>query len=99
MEIGFLELKGKVALVTGGAVRLGRAISLALASKGMKVVINYNSSAAKAEETLNEIESHGGKAMIFQADVSSGENVKRLVSAALDRFGRIDVLVNNAAIF
>jgi len=94
-----MELDKKVALVTGGAVRLGRAISLALASKGMQIVIDYNSSAAKAEETRNEIESHGGEAIIVQADVSSGENVKRLVEAALDRFGRIDVLVNNAAVF
>src|SRR5579871_3633350 len=94
-----MELKGKVALVTGGAVRLGRAISLALAAKGMKVAINYNSSANQAEQTLSDIKSSGGEAMIIQADVSSGNDVKKLVDTVIDRYGRIDVLVNNAAIF
>ncbi|HZS47870.1 MAG TPA: SDR family oxidoreductase [Blastocatellia bacterium] len=94
-----MNLQGRVALVTGGAVRIGRAISLALAAKGMKVAINYNSSTLAAQQTLNEMQSNGGEAIIVQADVSVGDNVKRLFDTVIDRYGRVDVLINNAAIF
>lgn len=94
-----MDLTGRVALVTGGAVRLGRATSLALAARGMKVVINYHKSASQAAETVRAIEQLGSEALAIQADVAQGEEVQRLVQSALTRFGRIDVLINNAAIF
>ena len=94
-----MELKGQVALITGGAVRLGRAISLALASRGMRLVIAYNSSGLEALETLKEAEALGGEGIAIQADVSKDGHVDRLVSLAINHFGRIDVLINNSAIF
>src|SRR5882724_2889893 len=94
-----MELNGRVALVTGGAIRLGRAISLALAARGMRLVINYHSSDEEAEQTLKDVEAFGTEAIAIQADVSKNDDVDRMVSSAIDHFGVIDVLVNNAAIF
>ena len=94
-----MELNGRVAIVTGGAIRLGRAISLALASRGMKVVINYHSSDSEAKQTLKDVEALGAEAIAIQADVSKNSDVERLISSAVDHFGKVDVLINNAAIF
>ena len=90
-------LKGKVAVVTGGARDIGRAISVGLAKEGAKVVVNYYSSEAGANETVNEIKSFGGEAIAVQADISNLEGIKHLKAKAVKAFGdKIDILVNNA---
>jgi len=92
------ELEGKVALVTGGARNIGRAICRALAAGGASVMINANSSLADAEETRALIEADGGRAAVHIADVTDPEAVAAMVAATVARFGRLDMLVNNAAI-
>ena len=92
------ELEGKVALVTGGARNIGRAICRSLASGGASVMINANTSKAEAEETRAMIEAAGGTADVHVADVTRPDAVAGLVEATVRRFGRIDILVNNAAI-
>ena len=94
-----MDLNGKAALVTGGAVRVGKAIALALAAAGADVVINYHSSADAAIETVAEIEALGRRALAVQADVSQGSQVQTLVDAAVERLGRLDVLVNSASLW
>jgi len=94
-----MELSGKIALVTGGAVRVGRAITLALAGEGMRVVVHYNSSSADADRLVDEIRAGGGDAMSIGADLSRGGEVERLAREAVEAFGGIDVLVNNASVF
>ena len=90
-------LKGKVAVVTGGSRDIGRAISVRLASEGAKVCINYNSSEAKALETLEMVKAAGGTAIIFKADVTKADEVAAMFQAAAEAFGgTIDILVNNA---
>jgi pteridine reductase len=88
-----------VALVTGGAVRVGRAISSALAEDGYRLVIHYNSSSGPADELVDEIRSAGGKAVAIGADLADADAVRRLASEAVDAFGGIDLLVNNASVF
>lgn len=91
------DLKGKVALVTGGGRDIGRAISLALADAGASVAINYHSSSAAAEKVVDEISGKGGSAIAIRADVSRADEAERLVAETCVAFGdRIDVLVNNA---
>ena len=92
------ELSGKVALVTGGARNIGRAISLALAAAGAAVVVNARASRADADETLASIRSAGGDGAVHMADVTDPGAVGRMVEAAVGRFGRLDILVNNAAV-
>jgi pteridine reductase len=94
-----MELSGKVALVTGGAVRVGRAISLALADEGMRLVVHYNSSSGPAEELCAEIARRGGEAVAIGADLAQGEQVAWLAREAATVFGGVDVLVNNASVF
>lgn len=89
-------LSGKVAIVTGGSRGLGRAIAEDLAANGAKVVVNYNSSAAAAEEVVAAIEANEGEALAVKADVSQFDDAQALAQAALDKFGQIDILVNNA---
>lgn len=92
------SLKGKVAIVTGGAVGIGAAISKELANNGVKVILNYNSSSKAAEDLVTSIQENGGEAIAVQADVSISEEATKLVNAAIDKFGRLDILVNNAGI-
>jgi len=92
-------LHGQVALVTGGAKRLGRAISLALAGAGARVAVNYHTSAKEAAELVKEIQRQGSEAAAIQADVSRPGEVKKLVAAAEKQLGGVDILVNNAGIF
>ncbi len=92
-----MKLTGKVALVTGAAQGIGRAIALLLAQNGADVVIS-DVNLAKAEETAKEIEGAGRRAMPVRVDVSRAEEVEGMVQAILDRFGHIDILVNNAGI-
>jgi 3-oxoacyl-[acyl-carrier protein] reductase/pteridine reductase len=92
-------LAGKGVLVTGGARRLGKAIALAAAEAGAQVVFTYLNSAEQAAQTLAEIEQMGAKGWNVQCDLRQEESVVRAVRIALDRLGRLDVLVNNAGTF
>ena len=92
------ELQGRVALVTGGARNIGRAIALALADAGAAVVVNARTSRDEAESVVREIERAGGKSMAHLADVTDERAVNAMAQAALGGFGRIDILVNNAAV-
>ena len=94
-----MDLAGRTALVTGGAVRVGRGITLTLARAGANVVINYNTSADEAQQAAAEAEALGVQAVPVQADVTDDGQVQAMVAAAADRFGTIDVLVNNASTF
>jgi NAD(P)-dependent dehydrogenase (short-subunit alcohol dehydrogenase family) len=87
------------ALVTGGALRLGRAISLDLAAQGWQVGVHYNTSAGPAEELVREIEAHGGRAVALQADLTKEDELRCLVPACAERLGVPTLLVNNAARF
>lgn len=88
-----------VALVTGGAVRVGRAISTALAGAGYRLAINYHSSDVAAEELVEEVSDAGGEAAAWRADVSRRADVEMMVDSVSERFGRLDLVVNNAAVF
>jgi 3-oxoacyl-[acyl-carrier protein] reductase len=92
------RLRGAVAIVTGASRGIGRAIALALAGEGASVVVNYASSSAAAEQVVAEIATAGGEALALQADVSKSEQVDALLNAAMEKWGRVDVLVNNAGI-
>lgn len=92
------HLKGKVAIVTGASRGIGRATALALAAEGAQVVVNYASSSASADQVVAEIIGMGGDAIALAADVSKPEEVDALFAAAMEKWGRIDVLVNNAGI-
>jgi NAD(P)-dependent dehydrogenase (short-subunit alcohol dehydrogenase family) len=94
-----MEVEGKVALVTGGARRVGRAISLGLAGAGADVIVDYHSSADAAAEVVELVRAAGRRAIAVQADVSSAAGIRRLVDAARAEFGRLDILVNNASLF
>jgi pteridine reductase len=94
-----LPLQGRVALVTGAAKRLGRAVALRLAEEGADVVIHYRSSQAEAQDAVKEIEKHGRRAVAIAADLSEVSEIKRLVDEAGKHFGRLDILVNSAANF
>jgi 3-oxoacyl-[acyl-carrier protein] reductase len=91
-------LAGKMAVVTGAGRNIGAAIARALAADGAAVIVNVRSSGAEAEAVAREIEAAGGAAMPFVADVADPQAVARMVEAAIKRFGRIDILVNNAAL-
>jgi 3-oxoacyl-[acyl-carrier protein] reductase/pteridine reductase len=92
-------LSGKSALVTGGARRIGRAIALALAAEGADVAITFLKSGHQAQDTAREIEALGVRAVALECDVRSEVSVRAAVAAAVERFGRLDVVVNNAAVF
>ncbi|RLA93966.1 MAG: 3-oxoacyl-ACP reductase [Deltaproteobacteria bacterium] len=91
-----MKLEGKVAVVTGGSRGVGRAISIAFAQEGADVVVNYATRPQAAEEVVKEIEGLGRRAVAVGADVATTEGAERVVGAAVENFGRIDVLVNNA---
>lgn len=93
-----MRLKEKVALVTGASRGLGKAIATHLAQEGARVVVNYAKNAEKAEKVVAAIQSSGGTALAVQADVSCLEEVEKMVDNIYERFGRIDVLVNNAGV-
>ena len=92
------ELAGKVAVVTGAGRNIGRAIALQLAQAGASVVVNVRSNQAEADGVVREIEAAGGKAMTALADVADPAAVEAMAQAAVKRFGRIDILVNNASL-
>jgi 3-oxoacyl-[acyl-carrier protein] reductase len=92
------QLKGQVALVTGASRGIGKAIALALACQGAKIVVNYARSSSAADEVVQEITEAGGEAIAIQGDVSKSDEVDTLIQNILDQFGTVDVLVNNAGI-
>lgn len=92
------ELAGKVAVVTGAGRNIGRAIALQLAQAGASVVVNVRSNQAEADGVVREIEAAGGKAIAALADVADPAAVEAMAQAALKRFSRIDILVNNASL-
>jgi NAD(P)-dependent dehydrogenase (short-subunit alcohol dehydrogenase family) len=94
-----LKLNGKVALVTGAARRLGRAVALRLAEQGADVAVHYRNSEDEARETVAAIEKAGRQALAIAADLSSVSEIRRLVAQVGAEFGRLDVLVNSAANF
>ena len=92
------ELNGKVAIVTGAGRNIGRAIALTLAEGGASILVNARSSRAEAETVVREIEAAGGSALVHIGDVADPKAVQAMADAALNQFGRIDILVNNAAL-
>lgn len=95
---GNKELAGKVAIVTGAGRNIGRAIALALADAGASVVVNVRSNQVEADNVVRAIEAGGGKAAAVLGDIGDEKTAAALAEAALKRFGRIDMLVNNAAL-
>src|SRR5215472_2574896 len=93
------SLGGKVALVTGSAKRLGRAVAMRLAEEGAEVIIHYRSSQSEAQDAVQQIEKLGRRAVAICADLGSVRDIKRLFDEAGKHFGRLDILVNSAANF
>ncbi|MEM1239583.1 MAG: 3-oxoacyl-[acyl-carrier-protein] reductase [Cyanobacteria bacterium P01_H01_bin.26] len=91
-------MQDQVAIITGSSRGIGKAAALALAAEGASVVVNYARSSAAADDVVDEITEAGGSAVALQADVSQEDQVDALVKTTKDKFGRIDVLVNNAGI-
>ena len=92
------SLEGKVSLVTGAAVGIGRAIAVAYGREGASVVVNYSKSRHEAEETARLVAQAGGEATLIQADVAQDRQVRAMVAQTLEKLGRLDILVNNAGI-
>jgi 3-oxoacyl-[acyl-carrier protein] reductase len=92
------ELTGKVAVVTGAGRNIGRAIALTLAEGGASVLVNARSNRAEAEAVAREVEAAGGKAIVHIGDVADAKSVQAMADAAVRQLGRIDILVNNAAL-
>jgi 3-oxoacyl-[acyl-carrier protein] reductase len=92
------ELTGRVAIVTGAGRNIGRAIALELAAGGAAIVVNGRGNRANIEAVVGEIGARGGKALAVIADVTNEDAVERMAAAAIEHFGRIDILVNNAAV-
>jgi pteridine reductase len=92
-------LQGQVALVTGGAKRIGRAVALRLAREGADVVVHYNLSKAEADDTEAEIANLGRKSIAVQADLRNVSQIQRMFQQVSAKFGRLDILINNAANF
>ena len=93
-----LSLSDRVAVVTGGSRGIGRAIALEMARRGASVVVNYNKSLEAAESVVSDIKASGGKAVSFQSDVSDPQAAQNLIKFAIDTFGDLHILVNNAGI-
>src|SRR6266851_252805 len=93
------SLNGRVALVTGSAKRLGRAVALRLAQEGADVVVHHRSSSAEAQSAVAEIEKFGRRGVAVAADLSKLSEIRRLFEETAKEFGRLDILINNAANF
>ncbi|MGR6329654.1 glucose 1-dehydrogenase [Sphingomonas sp. XXL09] len=93
------KLSGKVAIVTGASKGIGAGIAKALAAEGAAVVVNYASSQADADAVVGGIAAAGGQAIAVRGDVTKADDARALVTAAVERFGRLDVLVNNSGIY
>ena len=92
------NLQGKIALVTGGSRGIGKAISIELARAGATVIINYSKDDLSAEETLKEIKSLGGYSKLYKGDISNYDVCKGMIEYIVNTFGKIDILINNAAV-
>ena len=93
-----MRLKDKVALVTGSSRGIGKAIAIAFAKEGAKIVVNYCNSEKKALEVVNEIKKLNSEAIAIKCDVSDEKQIKEMINKSIKQFGRIDILVNNAGI-
>jgi NAD(P)-dependent dehydrogenase (short-subunit alcohol dehydrogenase family) len=93
-----MKLEGKIAVVTGSSRGIGKGIALELAQQGADVIVHYNNSAESAEELVREIKKTGRRTKAVRADMGRIEDVRRLISTAIEEFGGIDILVNNAAV-
>ena len=93
------RLNGKVAVVTGASKGIGAAIAKSLAAEGASVVVNYASSKAGADKVVNEITAAGGKAVAVQGDVTEAAQVQGIVDTAVEKYGRLDILVNNSGVY
>ena len=93
-----LSLEGRVAVVTGASRGIGRAIALELAQRNAAVIVNYNTSEGAAEEVVNQILADGGQAKFVKADVSDFQHAQALIKTAVDTYGGLDILINNAGI-
>ncbi len=91
-------LTGKIAVVTGASRGIGRAIAIEMASQGATVIVNYNGSEAKAQETKSFIQEKGGSAEIYQCNVADFEQCEKFFKQIIEKYGRVDILVNNAGI-
>jgi len=91
-----MSLRDQVAVVTGSATGIGAAVALKLSSQGARVVINYTKSEAEARETMAQVQAKGGEAVLGQGDVASDADCRRIADTAVQKWGRIDMLVNNA---
>jgi pteridine reductase len=94
-----MDLSGRTALVTGGARRIGRAITMALAARGARVAVHYGSSVADADRVVAEVRTGGGVAEAFAADLADARAVLGLATDVTARLGPVDVLINNASVF
>jgi len=94
-----INIKHKVALITGGAHRVGKAITMMLAENGANVVVNYNSSDVAAQQTVIEAEALGVEALAIQCDVADHQAVQRMADQVQDRFGGVDIIINSASLF
>ncbi len=90
------QFNERIAVVTGGSRGIGRGISLELARRGATVIVNYQKSADAANEVVAAITAAGGQGLVVQADVSQEEGANRLIKTAIDTYGKIDILINNA---
>lgn len=93
-----MELKDKVVLITGSSSGIGKTTAIRFAKEGAKLGINYRENKAGGEETVKEIESLGGEALLIQADISDPKQVEKMFDELISKFGTIDILINNAAI-
>lgn len=94
-----MDLNDKVALITGSAIRVGKAMAMALAGQGCRVIIHYNRSAQAARETRQEIEALGVEAWTIQANLAEEAAIETIIPLAWEQAGRLDILINNASIF
>jgi NAD(P)-dependent dehydrogenase (short-subunit alcohol dehydrogenase family) len=94
-----MNLKGKVALVTGAARRIGRAIALDLSTHGTSIAVHYRTSQSEADALVAEITAGGGNAQAFRANLEHVAEIKQMVANVFDAFGRIDILINSASVF
>lgn len=94
----FVDMKDKVAVITGASSGIGRAIAIRYGEEGMKVVIGYNRGSEQARDTEEAVRRAGGEAIAVKVDVSSEADIKNLINSTVERYGRLDVMVNNAGI-
>ena len=91
-----MELEGRVALITGASRGIGQGIAKSMAEAGANIVVNYQRNKAGAEETASDVEALGAKALVYQANVKNLEEVQAMVDKAVETFGTVDILINNA---